>query len=1212
MLHIGVLGPFSLSFEGRPLANPSSETAMALLAYIAVENHFAPAWADPLASTPFHRRRLAELFWPGISHSYARKNLRQSLYAVRKALSAPGGLRATRSLALLSANRTEIFLNPNIPLELDVSRYLAYTHNDAAFEELEAAAALYRGEFLADIYLEDNSNFDLWLDSRRLEFRLRQLDLLNRLAVGHIIRHELDKAADLASAQLQMEPTSERANRQLMLVTALGGHRRAAIAQYRRFGRLLWEQLEIAPSQETERLHQAIAGSTLDQWLLANPVDGPGENQPTPESLPVELASRVPHNLPYLPRPLIGRVETLRQLRRMINSADCRLVTITGPGGIGKTLLSLTAAYRLLTDARRGLAPYTDGVFQVKLDQVTDLQRAYFAVAKALDLTLDASAEGFSSVEAQLRSFLRDRQLLLILDGVDDLLQSAAPLLEMLLECPGVQLLVTSSERLHSRAERIISLLGLSYPDLAAAKDHRWLEESEAAQLFLDAAQQVHPQFHLDLPQDGHALAQICRMTQGNPLALELAAGRAPFIGIGAVAAQLEHSLDILFTTNVDQPEPHRSMRAIFDNSWEHIDERQRRIISLFSVFMEGCTLEAAGQVTGATFSELIALAGKSLLVLDSRNRYDLPGVLRQYCADKLALRPAMASAAADAHSEYYCRLLLDWANVTDDASKKASLPGITVESGNILAAWRWSLAQGKLFRLVEIVRSLDHYFTVTGLFSESRAFFDQTVKTLRKVYGDYPQDPDAIRLICLATGYPDGDSAHIRGFHHSAERNELEANLRYALALLRSAAAQGDDLRVEEAFLRRRLAQLLGRQPEARIQAQLSRDLYQDAGHTRGSIELSLMVACHDISSEIPTEQLLELVMRAAVSAESIHDPYLIARALMVKSLIMRHRLNAPDRALSLLSDAYQIAVNNRLFADAISASRDAAWLNWSIGAYDHALQLQRQAADLARQNQLTISEATLLVEIGYTYFHMGDFPKAAQCAQKSIALDSDAGSFMGLRRLQALCALHQGDYDRAQRIAGLEEEPDCWLLRVKAWIAIADGDFQGAAELAALSEDYCPSDEYSLNIAQRRAWSSVALAAALQGLGRIQDASDTLRRCAEIIAPARALSPAVHLLPIAALQMAYQGRPARAAELLALAGTVPFTANSRFFQEFAGQRLAQLTQEISGKERQRLERQGRALDWWAVLDGLPQELVKPAQPASTQAQKDDRSPSL
>ena len=415
----------------------------------------------------------------------------------------------------------------------------------------------------------------------------------------------------------------------------------------------------------------------------------------------------MPHNnLPAPASPMIGREEELAEILNLLTTPACRLLTLTGPGGIGKTRLALEALRQLAE--QQG---FPNGVHFVALQPLAAPDFMLSTITDALGFEFYSGAEP----QQQLLSYLREKALLLALDNVEHLLDGVGLLADILNTAPGVRILATSRERLNLREEWVLELDGLSVP---AAETEGDLEAYGAVQLFLEQARRVSVGFEASDEQLA-AIARICRLVEGMPLALELAAAWVRVMTCQQIAEEIENGLDILETTARNVEPRHRTMRAALDQSWRLLSDSEREVFRKLAVFQGRFSREAAAAVASADLPILTALADKSLLRVDKQGRCDLHEMLRQYAGEKLAESPEEHEAVQALHCAYYAAFM---GNLLEDplAIYESTVVGaVAVAIDDLRAAFRYAVDQGRQEELGQFLYTLPHFFDTQEKYRE-------------------------------------------------------------------------------------------------------------------------------------------------------------------------------------------------------------------------------------------------------------------------------------------------------------------------------------------------------------------------------------------------------------------------------------------------------------------------------------------------------------
>ena len=464
------------------------------------------------------------------------------------------------------------------------------------------------------------------------------------------------------------------------------------------------------PAHERQRFLQ-LAGSELAQ--RAEPPGAPEPIRPQPA--------------PAAPA-LVGREAERAALAERLRDGGQRLVTLIGPGGIGKTSLALRVAADLA-----GAQPFADGVAVALLAPIAAAADAPLAIGAALGLSI----HGAQPAADQLIDALRDRALLLVLDNLEHLLGQregatfVALIKRVLAEAPGVRMLATSRERLRLRDERVIDLGGLALP---ASDTSQRAERAAAVQLFAERARRVAGAFALDAG-NRVAVARICRRLEGLPLAIELAASWMRALTPHEIAGEIERSLDFLAGDDRDLPDRHRSLRAALEHSWQLLDAAERHTLARLSVFRGGCDRAAAAEVVGASLPILSALIDKSLVRAGASagvTRYSLHELVRQYAAERLATDPADQAATEARHAAYYADMLQrSIASQTGGAAPEA-WAALIGNIDNLRAAWAWATANGDSATVMSMARGLMILYDSQGWLLDGATLLGRAADSLR------------------------------------------------------------------------------------------------------------------------------------------------------------------------------------------------------------------------------------------------------------------------------------------------------------------------------------------------------------------------------------------------------------------------------------------------------------------------------------------------
>ena len=484
------------------------------------------------------------------------------------------------------------------------------------------------------------------------------------------------------------------------------------------------ESEERRPStQIAELLADALEIPTAERELFLKvarrlkPTDGLASVSPIPFPAPKTT-------LPAPPTPLIGREEELRGISHLLANADCRLISLVGPGGIGKTRLGIEFANR-----QRGLFP--DGVHYVPLAAVNSAGAIVPAIAEAFAFSFSGPVDPKEQLFDHLTRAIQ-KSALLVLDNLEHLLAQSSAAAELVAEIlqrlPAVRILCTSRERLNLQGEWTFDLRGLIVPPPDASED---VEQFSAAAMFVQAARRADVRFKLTDADKPHLL-RICRMVEGIPLALELAAAWVGVLSCEEIAREIESNIDFLATSMRGVPERHRSLRATFDHSWRLLTDAERDALSRLSVFRGGFDRNAAEKISGATLPLLSSLVSKSLVRRTEAGRYDLHEVIRQYALSHLEKESEKYLDTRDMHSLYYLNFAAEREMSLKSALQRYAVQEILGEMDNIRAAWAWMFQREAFEEGCKAIRSLGWFFEVSGLIHEGIDHFEPLVRTLK------------------------------------------------------------------------------------------------------------------------------------------------------------------------------------------------------------------------------------------------------------------------------------------------------------------------------------------------------------------------------------------------------------------------------------------------------------------------------------------------
>ena len=960
-----IFGPIRLQIGDALVGRFPTKRGQALLSYLL------------LNATQVHSRiSLAELLWPEQPEKQSRQNLRQTLTRMRQDLGV--GL-AAGALPALPDPFTGDYHTLQVDAGLfavDALRFRALLqacaeHNHTAMDrcpicagQLRQAVALYQGELLAGLSVEDSPAFESWLLMERELFHRQVVDALRTLIAYHRTLYEHAAVRDLAERLIALEPYDEATYVHLIEALALLGERAAALACYDRCATLLLEELGMRPSDVLQKLHAQLV-RFADAKELKQALQGPS----------VETIQRL--HFPHYLSPFFGREAELAQIVELLADPRCRLLTVTGPGGIGKSRLIVEAAQRV------NALNYPNGLYFVPLASLTQPEEVIRAIADALSIPPDEGGK----LQNQLARALAKQRLLLVLDNFEQLMEAVPLLMDLLSAAPALTCLVSSRQPLQVEAERQLPLGGLAYPTekdqlLNQPPMSALFGRYSALAFFVERARHIAPAF-TPTGEDWPAIVQICRLVQGMPLAITMAASWLSIYDCATIAAQISHNLDLFQVALRDLPKRHQNLRATFEVSWQLLPVGAQKALARLAVMRGAFTRAAAEQVTQVSPADLAYLVTHALVTRVSADRFVLHELLRQFAAEKLD-QLGEREDARRAHSRYYLGL---WAAEETNLIGKdqhQSIARLHEDALNLSAAW---LAAGYARDWLPLHKSLaafEHYWSVTGMHAEGRRLAAAIEEHL---LADLAQSE---RL----TDVDEGGLSLV-------EKRMLLARLQLVQGmLLRSHAPLSDTL----AVLHKALA--------------TASDLPESASDLVGQIHLNLSANYNYQGSSVKWEKHLDL---ANQRLQDSTDHALRARLYVELSVQAGNKGDLPGR-IELLKQAVRLAEQSGDLSIDFYARGFLVFIQTRWGDFSEMFHHVGIILDNARLVQNVLAEARALNFAAGYYFHVGDWEQMTRYHAQALPLFEQIGDPVHLAILyvrRVLHALFVADLPRAIALA-------------------------------------------------------------------------------------------------------------------------------------------------------------------------------------------------
>jgi len=945
MLTIQLFGAATAQFEGETLSFRSAKVR-ALLAYLVVR------------ANELHRREfLAALFWGEMPDKQAQRNLRVTLSRLRRSL-LPAIEAGGEEQPLLEITRQTVRLNlPGEGCRVDVLAFREALDACQArppdewwrwadcIPRLQEAAALYTDEFLAGLYLADSPEFEAW--------RLAQADQFHRqmrLVLEALARHSLalggyHEALQYARRLLAMEPWQEVPHRLIMRAHAALGQPEMALRQLDECRSILEEELGTQPEARTKAL-----AAEIQQGSAIPPAPAAGGLTP-----------------------FVGREAELDWLKARLLDPAHRLLTLAGPGGIGKTRLAQTAAAHM-----EGY--FDSGTCFVALAEVNGSLEPEQSLLAALVNALEIPVKADRPLAEQTIDFLRERETLLILDGFEGVETARGLLLDALDAAPRLNILVTSRTRLNCPQETVFHLKGLPTPPPNAGPQAL---NYASVQLFLGRARRYLPHFDPS-PEVLNQIGQLCRLTEGMPLALLLAATWIEEFSCAEIVAAVRQNIELLARRYTGILSRQRSMAAVFEHSWAHLSPAEQETLARLSLFPGEFGRPAATAVASASPSALSILTAKSMIEAAGSGRYYFHPLLRQMAGEKLTQAPAASADAIARYVAWYAGFLQEQKAGLDggDEQHRAALAALRQEAANVQHAWRLALKAGHLTSAQQMAGPLAAFYEETGQYETGLTTF---AAARRELENARQTDSPAYAQVLL----------YLAQFLERARRYGEAIQVLQQMLAHESVAA--DETSRAEGYYRLGCCQMHNGELEA---------------------ALSNLAAAERLFSRLESDRGMSMVLSAQGNVLRLLGQYAAARQRLELSLQVRRQIGNPgmlsigltnlgfllirmgdyDRAISLLAECLELDRRRGHQPRLIASLINLGLAHMNKEAWPEAQKYLAEALEMSRKVKDRETEAVCLNNLGDIAASRGAYAQAVEYLKASLSIKREMGNEVGI----------------------------------------------------------------------------------------------------------------------------------------------------------------------------------------------------------------------
>ncbi|PKO01142.1 MAG: hypothetical protein CVU42_01465 [Chloroflexi bacterium HGW-Chloroflexi-4] len=944
ILDAKLFGGFEISINSCVISEISSQKARGLFAYLLLENPRVHA-----------RNTLAAIFWPDVPEQTALHNLRQALTTVKKAVS-----ESISGVEIFSSDRDTLGFSEKVVIHVDILDFenkiqtLLDHHNARKSRgfpiiQLKRTMAQITGQMLPLLTLPDSDLFEDWLALKR-----ERIDRFLVLGYSILLKYHEDRcewleARKIAEKLITIAPWDEDFHARLIQIYLQAFQPNAALTQYHSAVRYLQNNMDIEPGI-------ILKNALVD---IQNNLST-GKIQRTRKVLSV--------NLPGYATPFVGRNYELEVLENWVSNPKHHVITLTGPGGSGKTRLAAE-----LASTQNAL--FKDGVFFVSIANCYSVEH----IASTILALSKTSIEHTSNSMEELMEWAAHRCALLVLDNVENLNEAALFAKQLTEAAPQIVLLFTSYSFLDLVGEKVFALGGLSTSDG---------EHSDAVNLFYSHLQvESHPE--MNDPVFSTSVVKICDLVEGFPLAIDLAACQTKWIPIDEILVGLQENINSLITQSINLPERHRSIQASFENVWYHLSDQDRLLFARLTLFENPFSVQAALAVCDVDASFLKDFAKRSLLIWDGIDGYRFHRVVKQNVIEFSTTSKQDLQKYKEKHAFWFKQQVLEFFADRKDEKLIIFYENFEKILADIEAGLYWFVQNQKWNEIDELVTPLNVYF-------ENRSYFREGTKLFEKLINSIPEEDTT--LICRAKLICRNALFRIRIQQFEGAEDKINFGLETARAA---------KLFHEEAYCLNALAThaLVKKSSStacvyAEKALELSRKIHdkEEESHSLynlGYAHVNLgeiseaernLFLCRDICNEFGNIRRLSKVLNILADIACIRGDYKLALLHYGQALEIGR------------------AMNNLYFESLTLNNAGTAYLE--LMDYPNALNCFGRSVEICSQIGDREGEAIALSNLGETFAYQKDFENAVLYNEQALTISEEIGSELGILSARAILA--------------------------------------------------------------------------------------------------------------------------------------------------------------------------------------------------------------